>query len=61
MPDDPIETMRKDMNRLRGKLFQVVESWGRPEKQELAMKGVIRSVTYEAQADLESNLRAGGT
>lgn len=60
--EDSIETMRTDMNRLRGKLFQAVESWGRPDVQERAMKGVIRQVTYEAQANLEALLRApGGT
>ena len=52
-----IELVVTDMNRLRGRLFQVVESAGLPAKQESALKGVIRSTTYDAQADLESALR----
>lgn len=57
---DPITTLREDMDRLRGRLFQTVESWGRPEKQETAMKGVIRQVTYDSQRELEAALRRGG-
>jgi hypothetical protein len=45
------------MNRLRGKLFQAVEAAGLPDKQEKAIKGLIRQLTYEAQANLESTLR----
>lgn len=45
------------MNRLRGRLFQLVESWGLDAKREDAMKGCIRSETYDAEADLESALR----
>lgn len=57
---DPISTVRDDMNRLRGRMFQAVESWGRPEVQERAMKGLIRQMTYEAQANLEATLRGQG-
>lgn len=61
MPEkDPIKTVRDDMNRLRGRLFQAVESWGRPDVQERAMKGLIRQMTYEAQANLEAMIRQGG-
>ncbi len=53
-----VEQIRSDYNRLRGRLFQLIEAAGLPEKQELAMKGCIRSTTYDAQADLESAIRA---
>jgi hypothetical protein len=52
-----IEQLREDMNRLRGRLFQSIEAVGLPEKQENAMKGVIRSTTYDAQANVEAALR----
>jgi len=52
-----IDVMRTDMNRLRGRLFQLVEAAGLPEKQEAALKGCIRTQTYDAQSRLESALR----
>lgn len=60
MAKDPITSVRTDMDRLRGRLFETVESWGRPEKQENAMKAVIRRVTYDAQSNLEASLREEG-
>jgi hypothetical protein len=55
--DDPIQTIRDDMNRLRGRLFGAVEATGMPEKQERAFKGLIRNLTYDAQANVEAALR----
>lgn len=49
--------MRDHMNRLRGRLFGAVEATGMPAKQENATKGLIRNLTYDAQADLEAALR----
>jgi hypothetical protein len=57
--DTVVGMLRSDMNRLRGRLFQFVEAMGLPEKQESAAKGLIRQLTYDAQADLESALREG--
>jgi hypothetical protein len=59
MSRDPIETVREDMNRLRGRLFQFVEAIGLPDKQENAVKGLVRTLTYDAQANLEAALREG--
>jgi len=44
------------MNRLRGRLFGCVEAAGLPEKQENALKGLIRQLTYDSQANLEAAL-----
>jgi len=52
-----IAVMREDMNRLRGRLFGAVEACGMPPKQENALKGLIRTLTYDVQADLEAALR----
>jgi hypothetical protein len=54
---DVIQQTRDDMNRLRGRLFQAIEAVGLPERQETAIKGLIRTTTYDAQADLEATLR----
>lgn len=61
MSQQAIETVREDMNRLRGRLFQLVEAVGLPQRQERALKGCIRTTTYDAQADLERLLRTGAT
>jgi hypothetical protein len=52
-----IRTMRDDMNRLRGRLFQLVEAVGLEDQQEAAFKGCIRQITYDAQRSLEAALR----
>jgi hypothetical protein len=54
---DPIQTLRDDMNRLRGRLFGFVDAIGLPDKQETAIKSLIRQLTYDAQADIEAALR----
>ncbi len=55
--DDAIEGVRDGLNRLRGRLFGAIEAVGLPLKQENAIKGLIRSASYDVQSDLESILR----
>lgn len=55
-----IDSMRTDMNRLRGRLFGAIEATGMPEKQETAFKSLVRQLTYDAQANLEASLRRNG-
>ena len=55
--DTSIDELRDGMNRLRGKLFQAVEAVGWPEDREAAVKGLVRSITYDMQADIEGALR----
>ncbi|CAB4197599.1 hypothetical protein UFOVP1313_21 [uncultured Caudovirales phage] len=57
MSEAAITAVREDMNRLRGRLFGAVEAIGLPDKQENAIKGLIRQLTYDAQSDLEAVLR----
>jgi hypothetical protein len=59
VPTRAIGTLRDDMNRLRGRLFQAIEAAGMPTKQETAVKALIRQLTYDAQANLEAALRHG--
>lgn len=49
--------VREHMNRLRGRLFGAVEATGMPLKQQNAVKGLIRTLTYDLQADLEETLK----
>jgi hypothetical protein len=55
--DPAIRLVREEFNRVRGRMFQAIEAVGLPDKQERAMKGLVRSLTYDAQAGLESILR----
>lgn len=48
---------REEFNTLRGKLFQAIEAFGLPAQQERAAKGVIRDVTWQSQAAMESALQ----
>jgi hypothetical protein len=58
VPDDAIfRELRESFDRLRGRTFQVIEAAGLPERQETALKGVIRQQTYTSQAQIESQLR----
>lgn len=52
-----IQAMREDMNRLRGTLFGMVDSWGLDKDRASSMKGLIRTLTYRSQGDLEGLLR----
>jgi len=42
---------------MRGRLFELVEAIGLPERQEEALKRVIRRTSYDLQSDLESIAR----
>jgi hypothetical protein len=54
----PIPSVRDEMNRLRGGLFSAVEAVGfQSLKQENALKGLIRQLTYEAQGNIEAAMR----
>jgi hypothetical protein len=54
---DAVAAMREHMNRLRGRLFGAIESWGLPEQQQNACKGLVRTLTYDLQADIEETLK----
>lgn len=60
MSDTAISSVREDMNRLRGRLFGAIEATGMPQKQENAIKGLIRQLTYDAQGNLEAIIRENG-
>lgn len=57
MSDLELNELRASFDRLRGRLFQVVESVGMPQRQEEAAKGVIRTVTYDMQRSIEQGAR----
>jgi len=41
-----------EMNRLRGRLCGLIESWGLDEKREEACKSTLKSLTYDSEKDL---------
>lgn len=52
-----LEQIEQDFNRLRGRLFGAIDSWGLPEKQEEAIKKIVRRETYDAHTNLVAVLR----
>jgi hypothetical protein len=52
-----IRQVRVDMDRLRARLFDLVEVTDMPERQQRAFKGLVRTLTYDSQATLEALLR----
>lgn len=52
-----VKELRDGMNRLRGGLFSAIEATGLPTKQENALKGLVRQLSYDAQANIEAALR----
>ena len=52
-----IQEMREGFNHVRLGLFNAIEACDLPHKQELALKGLIRQLTYDAQGSLEAALR----
>lgn len=52
-----IAIVREEMNRLRGRLFGSIEAVGFPPRREAAVKNLVRTLTYDAQANLEAAIR----
>jgi len=55
--DGAITEMREGFNHVRLGLFNAIEACNLPRKQENALKGLVRQLTYDAQGSLEATLR----
>lgn len=42
---------------MRAHLFEMIEAMGLPSSQEAGCKGLIRTITYDAQGNVEAALR----
>lgn len=49
-------TVSEEMNRLRGRLCGLIESWGLPEKQERGAINTLKSLSYDAQKAITETL-----
>lgn len=49
MSTDKEAVVTEEMNRLRGRLCGLIESWGLPEKQERGAINTLKSLSYDAQ------------
>jgi hypothetical protein len=54
-----IPVVQDDLDALRGRLFELIESFGLADRQERACKKVIRRCTYDLQGRLIATLREG--
>lgn len=52
-----IQEVRDEFSRMRAHLFEAIEMAGFPTVQEKGFKGVIRTITYEGQREIEASLR----
>lgn len=43
------KTIHAEMNRLRGRLCGLIESWGLDEKRETACKQTLKTLTYDSE------------
>lgn len=46
------KTVHVEMNRLRGRLCGLIESWGLDERRENACKQTLKSLTYDSEEKL---------
>ena len=51
------DTVVEEMNRLRGRLCGLIESWGLPEKQERGAINTLKSLSYDAQKAILDTLK----
>lgn len=54
--ESPEVLVSKEMNRLRGRLAGLIESWGLDERRERAMIATLKSLTYDSEKALKSLL-----
>lgn len=50
LSDDPEDIVHAEMNRLRGRLCGLIESWNLPEKQERGAIQTVKSLSYDSEA-----------
>lgn len=53
MAEDAGAVVSTEMNRLRGRLAGLVESWGLDEKRERAMIATLKSLSYDSERVLK--------
>lgn len=54
---DTEAVVTEEMNRLRGRLCGLIESWGLPEKQERGAINTLKSLSYDAQKAITEALK----
>ena len=50
--DDVEAAIHTEMNRLRGRLCGLIESWGLEERREEACKTTLKSISYDSEKTL---------
>ncbi len=46
------QTIHTEMDRLRGRLLGLIESWGLDDRQESACKSTLKALSYDSEAKL---------
>jgi len=50
VPETPAEVLVDELNRFRGRMCGLIESWGLPERQERGAISTLKSLSYDTQA-----------
>jgi len=58
MPETVVRTVEVELNRLRGRLCGLIESWGLPEQQERGMKSTLKYLTYDSEKTIRQAIEA---
>lgn len=56
MSNEVSEIISEEMNRLRGRLCGLIESWGVEERQERGMINTLKTLTYDAEKRLKESI-----
>lgn len=51
------EVITKELNRIRGQLCGLIESWGLPERQERGAISTLKTLTYDAEARIKEAVK----
>jgi hypothetical protein len=46
---DEVPSLPEEMNRIRGRICGLIESWGLPERQERAAVATFKALTYDSE------------
>ncbi|WP_028058435.1 hypothetical protein [Candidatus Solirubrobacter pratensis] len=61
MPQTAEKVVEVELNRLRGRLCGLIESWGLPEVQERGMKSTLKYLTYDSEKTIREAISNPGS
>lgn len=53
---EEVPTLKEEMDRIRGRISGLIESWGLPERQERAAIATFKALTYDTQKVIQNEI-----